>query len=183
MLPATAVSIAAATSGDPSALIDAVRRSIGEVAPGSAVHWTGTMADEIALEYAPARFYGVLVTAFSASALLLTSVGLFALLWHTAAARTGEMGLRLALGARRAGIAWLLVSAGARPVLLGVGMGLLGALWCADWMTGFLYDVPAMDPLSFAGATALLLVVCLGASWLPARRAASVDPLVALKTE
>ncbi|MBA3639296.1 MAG: ABC transporter permease [Acidobacteria bacterium] len=177
------VSIAAATSVDPASIISAVRGSIAQVAPGSAVHWTGTMADEVALEYAPSRFYGVLVSAFSASALLLTSVGLFALLWNTAAARTGEMGLRLALGARRGGIAWLLVSAGARPVALGIGLGLLGALWCADWMAAFLYDLPALDPVSFGGATALLLLVCLGASLIPARRAASVDPLVALKRE
>jgi putative ABC transport system permease protein len=141
------------------------------------------MDDEVALEYAPARFYGVLVSAFSLSALLLTSVGLFALLWNSAAARTGEMGLRLALGARRIGIGWLLISSGARPVLLGVALGLLGALWSADALGRFLYDVRSLDPLSFGGATALLLAVCLAASFLPARRAARVDPLTALRAE
>jgi putative ABC transport system permease protein len=179
--PVTTVSIAATTTGDPAPLIEAARRAIGRVAPTSAVHWTSTMDDEVALEYAPARFYGVLVSAFSASALLLTSVGLFALLWNSAAARTGEMGLRLALGARRAGIGWLLISSGARPVLLGVSLGLLAALWCADAIGALLYEVPALDPLSFGGATLLLLLVSLTASLLPARRAASVDPGEALK--
>jgi ABC-type lipoprotein release transport system permease subunit len=93
------------------------------------------------------------------------------------------MGLRLALGARRAAIAWLLISSGARPVLLGVALGMLGALWCADALGGFLYDVRPLDPLSFGGATLLLLSVCLAASLIPARRAAGVDPLTALRAE
>lgn len=181
--PVTTVSVAAATPGDPAALIEQVRRGIGRVAPSSAVHWTSTMEDEVALEYAPARFYGVLVSGFSVSALVLTSVGLFALLWNSATARTGEMGLRLALGARRAGIGWLLVASGARPVLLGLAAGLLGALWCAEALGGLLYDVRPLDPLSFGGATILLLAVCLAASLLPARRAANVDPLTALRAE
>ena len=181
--PVTTVSVAASTPGDPAPLIDAARRAIGRVAPTSAVHWTSTMDEEVALEYAPARFYGVLVTGFSISALLLTSVGLFALLWNSAAARTAEMGLRLALGAGRTGIGWLLISSGTRPVLLGVAAGILGALWCADAMRGFLYDVRPIDPLAFGGATGLLVLVCLLASLLPAKRAATVDPLTALKAE
>ena len=117
----------------------------------------------------------------AASALLLTSVGLFALLWNSAAARTGEMGLRLALGARRAGIGWLLISSGARPVLFGVALGLLGALWSADALGRFLYDVRSFDPLSFGGATTQQLAVCLAASLQPARRPARVDPRTALR--
>jgi hypothetical protein len=181
--PVTQVSIAASTRGDADALIEAVRRAIGRVAPASAVHWTSTMDAEVAVEYAPARFYGVLVAAFSMGALVLTSVGLFALLWNTAAARTGEMGLRLALGAGRTGMGLLVIASGARPVLIGIAAGALGALWAADALSVFLYDVRSFDPLSFGGATALLMLVCLVASLLPASRAARVDPLVALRAE
>ena len=181
--PGLTVSIAVATAGSAAVIIEPSRRSIVRVAPTSAIHWVGTMSADIALEYAPARFYGALVGAFSLSALLLTCVGLFALLWHTAATRTGEMGLRLALGARPAGVAWLIVASATRPLLLGATVGLLGALWAGEWLRGFLYGVPPLDPVSLAGATAVMVLGCLAASLLPARRAASVDPLTALKSE
>ena len=119
----TIVSIAASTSGQASSLIDPIRRAVASIAPASAIHWTGTMAEDVALEYAPARFYSVLVTAFSTSAMLLTGVGLFALLWNAAVRRTGEMGLRFALGAPRRSVAWLILSAGLRPTLTGAAAG------------------------------------------------------------
>jgi putative ABC transport system permease protein len=181
--PAGTVSVAVATTGPAASIIEPARRAIVRAAPTSAVHWISTMRDEVALEYAPARFYGALVGAFSLSALLLTCVGLFALLWHTAAARTGEMGLRLALGARPAGVAWLIVSSAARPLAAGAIAGMLGALWAGDWLRGFLYTVPALDPVSLMAATGMMVAACLVAAFLPARRAATVDPLSALKGE
>ena len=181
--PVTLVSIAAATSTAPASLIEPIRAQIARVAPASAVHWTSTMDEEVALEYAPARFYGVLVAAFSSSAMLLTGAGLFALLWNAATRRTGEMGLRLALGAPRRSVAMLMVAAGARPVALGGAVGLLGALWIADAVKSLLYEVPSFDPVSFATALLLMLLVALIAAFVPARRAATVDPMVALRTE
>jgi ABC-type antimicrobial peptide transport system permease subunit len=156
---------------------------VATVVPGSAIHWTGTMAGEVALEYAPARFYSMLVGSFSAGAVLLSGVGLFALLWHTASSRIGEMGLRSALGASRTRIAALILLAGSRPLAVGSAVGLLGALWCGDWLRGFLYGVEPLDPTSLALAVVLVSLVGVAASLVPARRAASVDPLVALKTE
>jgi ABC-type antimicrobial peptide transport system permease subunit len=141
------------------------------------------MAEDVAVEYAPARFYGILIAAFSLSALLLTAAGLFALLWNAAVRRTGEMGLRFALGASRRSVAMLLVLAGAKPVLFGSAAGLLGALWIGDAVKALLYDVPPFDVVSFAGALVTLALVSLAAALAPARRAASVDPLVALRTE
>jgi putative ABC transport system permease protein len=181
--PALTVSVAVATTGSASSIIEPARRSIARMAPTSAIHWVGTMADDVALEYAPARFYGALVGAFSLSALLLTCVGLFALLWHTAATRTGEMGLRLALGAQPSGVAWLVVASATRPLMIGAVIGMLGALWVGEWLRGFLYGVPPLDPVSLAGATTVMVLGCLAASLLPAHRAASVDPLIALKSE
>jgi hypothetical protein len=97
--PSTVVSVGVWTAGDPSQMIEPVRRAIAAIVPRSAVHWTSTMDDEVALEYEASRFYSLIVAAFSLSALLLTSIGLFALLSHAAAQRMGEMGLRMALGA------------------------------------------------------------------------------------
>lgn len=181
--PVTLVSIAAWTPGSAAALIEPIRARLARVAPTSAVHWTSAMEDEIALEYAPARFYSVLVAAFSSSAMLLTAAGLFALLWNAAARRTGEMGLRLALGASRRSVAVLMLEAGARPLAVGGAIGLIGALWIADGLKSLLYEIPPFDPASFAASLAMLLAVALIAALLPARRAASVDPMVALRSE
>ena len=181
--PMTVVSIGAWTSGDPGALIEPLRRRIASIAPASAVHWTGPMDEEIAVEYAPTRFYLVLVAAFSLSALALTSIGVYALLSHAAARRTGEMGLRLALGAPRASIAVLLLRGGLRPLVFGIGGGLAGAALVARGMGTMLYGVGRFDALSFSVAVGVLLAVALAAGLLPARRAASLDPLAALRTD
>ena len=181
--PVGTVSFAAASSGPAASLIEPIRRSIARVTPTSAVHWTATMEDAVAFEYSPARFYGVLIAAFCASAMLLTGAGLFALLWNGAVRRTGEMGLRFALGASRRQVAVLMFSAAAKPVALGSVCGLLAALWIAEAVASLLYDVPAFDPLSFAVALALLAAVALAAAMVPAHRAASVDPMVALRSE
>ena len=182
-LPQSIISIAAATDGSATALVEPIRRAVAGVTPTSAVHWTGVMDDEVALEYAPAKFYGVLIALFSASAMLLTGAGLLALLWHASVRRTAEMGLRFALGATRTGVALLIVRAGMAPIVTGVLAGLVGALWAADAIKALLYDVPPFDPLAFAAAFALLAGVAALAAWLPARRAARVDPLVALRSE
>ncbi len=181
--PMAVVSIGASTAGDPAALIEPLRRRIGAIVPASAVHWTSAMADEVALEYAPTRFYAVLVAAFSASALALTSIGLFALLSHAASRRTSEMGLRLALGASRASAAGLLLRTGVLPVVAGVMGGLAGAAAVAQAMGGMLYGVGSFDTVAFAAAVVALAGVALAAGLLPARRVARVDPVIALRAE
>jgi predicted permease len=175
------VSIAAITSGDPAALIDPLRREINRLAPGSAVHWTGTMEGETSLEYASTRFYALLVGVFSGSALALTSVGLFALLSHTATRRSAEMGLRLALGASPGQVAVLLLRTGLAPLAAGGAAGLAGAAWASSAMRSLIYDVSAGDVLTFSLALATLALVALAAGLLPARRVASVDPAAIMK--
>ncbi len=181
--PISVVSIGASTSGDPATLLEPLRRRIGEIAPASAVHWVSAMGDEIASEYAPTRFYTVLVVAFSSSALALTSIGLFALLSHAAARRTGEMGLRQALGASRWSTARLLLQGSLQPVVVGVVAGIaLGAL-VSRTMAGLLFGIGSLDLVSFAASTGALLVVTLLAGLVPARRVARIDPVVALRNE
>ena len=183
LAPGMRVSIGALSRGDAASLIDPIRRRLAQVAPTSAVHWTGTMADDVAVEYASTRFYGVLVAAFSSSAMLLTGAGLFALLWNASIRRTGEMGLRFALGASRRSVAMLLVTACVRPVAYGAAAGLLASLWISDAVEALLYEVPSLDPVAFSLAVGLLGVVCLAAALGPAGRAARVDPIVALRGE
>jgi putative ABC transport system permease protein len=181
--PQTIVSIGASTAGDPEALVEPLRRRIAAMLPASAVHWTSAMGNEVAVEYAPARFYTVLVAAFSASALLLTSIGLFALLSHAAARRTSEMGLRLALGASPASAAGLLLRAGVLPVAVGIGGGLVGAMVVARAMSGLLYGIGRFDTSTFAAAVIALLGVTTAAGLIPARRVARIDPIAALRTD
>ena len=179
--PVTQVSLAAFTRGDPAALVEPLRRRIVEIAPTSAVHWTGTMEDEVGLEYAPTRFYALLVTLFSTSALAVTSLGLFALLSHGAARRRGEMGVRLALGATPGNVGMLLVRSAMLPLAGGITGGLAGAGWVSGAMRGLIYDVGSLDLTAFTAAIAALALVALTASLVPARRVASIDPLIVLR--
>jgi putative ABC transport system permease protein len=179
--PAMLFSIGVRTTGDPASMLAPVRAAIGSMVPASAVHWTSTMEDELALEYAPSRFYSVIVSLFSLSALVLTSIGLFALLSHAASQRMREMGLRLALGATSVSTAALLMRTGLTPLTIGVIVGLGGAMATTRLMSGLLYGINRFDAVSFAGAVAALIGVSLLAAAIPARRVATVDPAVMLR--
>jgi putative ABC transport system permease protein len=179
--PAMVVSIGVAATDDPSTLIAPLRRVIGSIVPASAVHWTSAMEDEIAVEYAPSRFYSVIVVMFSLSALLLTSLGLFALLSHAAAQRIAEMGLRLALGATPRATGALLLRTGLVPLSIGVTGGLAGATLASNLMQAMLYGIDAFDAVTFAAAVVIMLAVALAAGSMPARRVARADPAITLR--
>jgi putative ABC transport system permease protein len=181
LYPLRTVSAAVSMRGDAAAALEPLRRRIASVAPTSAVQWTSTMREELALEVQPARFYALLVTAFSTSALLLTAVGVFAVLSHGVSRRTGEIGLRMALGARAVDIAWLVLESGSRALGAGVVAGLAGAVVLGRAVSGVLYEVPPLDGAAFAAATAVLLLVALPAGLLPARRASRLQPMAALR--
>jgi predicted permease len=181
--PSRRVSLAALARGDAAPLVDALRRRLGEIAPTSAVHWTSTMTDELASEFAPSRFHALLLATFSASALLLTGVGIFALLAHSVARRTSEIGLRVALGATPRRVLRLVVGAGITPLVGGFALGLVAAAGTARLLGRLLYDVSPRDGVAFAGAVLAVLLVALPAALLPARRATSLDPMRALRDE
>ena len=181
--PSTVVSIGASTSGDPSAVIEQLRRRIASIAPASAVHWTSTMADEVSLEYQPTRFYTVLVALFSSSALALTSVGLFALLAHAAARRTGEMGLRLALGASRGSTVRLLFAGALVPLAAGIVAGCAIAVGVTRAMTSLLYGATGFDVVTLIVSVSVMLAVGLAAAAIPARRVASIDAAGVLRSD
>jgi predicted permease len=177
------ISIGVFTRGDEAAIVEPLRQRIGRVAPTSAVYWTVTMRDALSIEYAAPRFYAVLVNAFSVSALLLTGVGLFAVLSHLVSRRTGEIGLRRALGASALHLAGYIVRLSLPPLAAGMAAGALGAMVIARTAAGVLYGISPFDAAAFAGGAAAVCAVAVIAAAVPARRAATVDPMVALRRE
>jgi predicted permease len=181
--PSPVVSIAVHTALPPEAMIEPLRRVLAQQAPGSAVHWISTMQEQLADEYAAARFYLALMTLFAATALLLAGVGLFALLSHALLARQREIGVRLALGADAARIARLLLGDGLRLLGLGLGAGVVLAWLGARTIEATLYGIAAFDPLAYLGAALLLTFTTLAATLGPLRRAVRLAPTQALQAD
>ena len=142
-----------------------------------------TMAERVARSVAHRRFVMLVLTAFGGVALLLAAVGIYGVLSYSVARRTKEIGVRVALGARSTTVLGMVVGDSMRPVLWGTALGFAGAIALSRVLRGLVYGVGVTDPLAFGGATAALLIVALLASWIPARRASKVDPVIALRAE
>jgi putative ABC transport system permease protein len=129
------------------------------------------------------RFNLMLLGSFAALALILAAVGLYGLISYTTARRTHEIGIRIALGAQTGAVMKLVIGQGIKLALIGVLIGMGGALAVTQLMRSLLFGVSAIDPLTFVVVAVSLTLVALAACWIPARRATKVDPLVALKYE
>ena len=129
------------------------------------------------------RFNLIPIALFAVLALTLAAVGIYGVMAYTVTQRTQEIGIRVALGARRGDVLKLMLGHGLRLALLGTVIGMAGALGLTRLMTGLLYEVKPSEPITFLGVSALLTSVTLLACWLPAHRAAKLDPMVALRTE
>ena len=132
---------------------------------------------------APQRFNLSLLALFAALGLLLAAVGIYGVLAYAVAQRTHEIGIRLALGAQTKGVLWLVVRQGMLLALIGVALGLAGSLALTRVLSSLLYGVTATDPITFGAVAALLSAVAFVACYMPAQRAAGVDPLEALRHE
>jgi putative ABC transport system permease protein len=142
-----------------------------------------TMNQVMADTVARARFNTLLLGLFAGLATLLSAVGIFGVMNYSVQMRTREIGLRMALGAQPRRVLLLVLRQGLLLTLIGIGVGLAGALVLSRVMSGLLYGVGTSDPLTFASIVVLLGVVSLVACYIPARRATRVDPLIALKYE
>jgi predicted permease len=176
-------SLVVRTSNDPSNLIAPLRDQILSIDPNQPLYDVRTMDDRLAQSLEVRRFAVTLLVTFAALALLLAAVGLYGVIGYTVGQRTQEIGIRMALGARAGNVVGLVVGQGLRLAAIGLGIGLISAYAMNRAMAGFLFGVTATDPVTFVGVPALVLVVALLSSYLPAARAAKVNPNTALHSE
>lgn len=181
--PRSAVTLIVRTAGNPRDLVAPVRGAVRETDPALAVAESMTLTESLELSLLPQRAGGLLLTGFGLLGLVLASMGIYGVIAYTVAQRTREVGIRMALGASSVSVVGLVVRYAARLVLIGVVIGLVAAFALARLVRGFLTGLDPSDPLTYGGVVAVLCGVALLAAWLPARRAARVDPMVALRQE
>jgi predicted permease len=177
------MSLVIRTTREPSTLVGAVRREIGTLDPSLPVADVRTMEDVVGASLSTPRFTGILMMVFAALAIMLSAIGIYGVLSYLVSRRTREIGIRVAIGAGRAQVVQMIMRQALAMTLLGIGIGLAGALWAARLMAPMLHGVTAEDPLTFAAVAALLACVAISASLVPALRATRVDPILALKAE
>jgi len=165
----------------PASLVPSVRGVVRDLDHLIALFDVQTMQERMAASVGAQHFYATLVATFAAVALLLSAVGLYGVIAYTVTQRTHEMGVRVALGASASRIARMVVAEGLTLTLVGAAVGIVCAFFAARVIASLLYGVGSSDPLTFIGAVLALCVVAAAASYLPARRAAAVDPLVAMR--
>ena len=171
------------TKVDPNAMLSVVRSEIAALDPTQAITRVATMDELVATHLAQPRFSAVLLNWLSGLALLLAAVGIYGVLAYSVAQRTGEFGVRLALGARSSDILKLVIGQGMRLVVAGLLIGLVASSVLTRLLEKLLFGVSTTDPLTFGVVALLLTAVALLACWLPARRATKVDPMIALRHE
>ncbi|HEY5219732.1 MAG TPA: ABC transporter permease [Gemmatimonadaceae bacterium] len=171
------------TTGDVSAVLPDMQRILRDVDPDLGIWRAQSLGEMIAAQNAQPRLTALLLSAFGLSALVLAAIGLYGVMASAVRERTREMGVRLALGATPEQLRREVLARAFRIAAIGALIGLAGALTVARLMRALLFDVSPTDPLALAGACALLMVVALGAAYLPARRATRIDPAQALRAD
>ena len=171
------------TASDPVALAAAVTEVIHKADPNLPVTHVMTMDGLLTDSISPRRFSATLVGVFAVLAVVLAAVGIYGVMSYTVSQRTQEIGVRMALGAQLASVRTMILGQTLKLTLIGVAIGLAGAFVVARFLTSLLFGVGTYDPVTFLGVASLLVAVALAASYLPARRAMRVDPIVALRYE
>ena len=171
------------SSGDPTRLAGAVRAVIASIDPEQPVAKMQTMEQVVAESLNQPRFTSLLLAIFAGIALTLAIVGIYGVLFYNVSQRTHEIGIRMALGARKFDVLKMILGHGMALTLLGVGIGLGLALAVSKYLQKLLFEIQPTDPMTYAGVAALLATVALVACYIPARRATRVDPMVALRYE
>jgi putative ABC transport system permease protein len=181
--PDPVMTLVVRTSGDPHRVLPAIRRELAAVDPQQSFWAERTMDELVGASLAPRRFDLTLLAGFAATALLLAAVGLYGLIAYSVSQRTQEIGIRMALGAGQRLVLGLVLRDGMVLTTAGVGIGLVAAALLSRVLRSQLYDVGTIDPLAYGGVVVVFAVIAALASYVPARRAASVDPVEALRTE
>ena len=176
-------SIAIRTSMPPEQMENALRAAVREIDPQLPLDQVQTMEHVVAASEAPRSFNTALISAFAAAAVLLAILGIYSVIAFSVALRMQEIAIRMALGSQRIGIVRLILTSGAKLAVIGCAIGLVGALFASRLLVSMLFEVSAFDPLVLTAATLSVLLLALGATFLPARRAAAIDPITALRAE
>jgi predicted permease len=167
----------------PEQMTDALRATVHSIDPQLPLTHVETMEHVIAGGQASRRFNTVLVSAFAGAAVLLALIGIYSVIAFTAALRTQEMAIRLALGSQRASVMQLVLTSGAKLGLAGCALGAIGAVFATRLLRSLLFQVDPLDPLVLVLAAMSILLIALAASVIPARRAAAIEPMQALRSE
>jgi putative ABC transport system permease protein len=181
--PVDAFTVAVRTSGDALALVPTLRRTVAALDPLLPLANIHSLGDLVDASIAGRRFTLLVFLLFGAIAVAMSAVGVYGVLAYLVSQRTREIGLRLAIGASPSDVVWLFVREGAVLILVGVSAGLAGALAGGRWIAALLFGVTPADPATFAAAVFTLALTAACATYLPARRAASVDPTEALRAD
>jgi putative ABC transport system permease protein len=171
------------TDGPPDALLPAIRQRVHELDPELALANVRTMDEWLSNSAAQPRLNTVLLSVFAFVALLIASIGIYGVLAYSVSQRTAELGLRMALGATPQGVLRLIVVEGMKVALVGIAVGVLGGVAVGRAVSSLVFGVAVRDPATFTGVALMLATVALAACAIPARRAAKVDPMVALRYE
>jgi putative ABC transport system permease protein len=177
------LTLVARTTVDPASVASQLRAEIQKIDPEIPVYSVSTIMDRLAAQTSETRSYALLIGSFAVLAMFLSVVGIYGVMSYTVAERTREIGVRMALGAGSANVLRLVVGRGMRLASLGVALGLAGAYALTRLMSSLLFDVTSTDPFTFALAAAIFVAVALAANVIPARRAARLDPMEALRHE
>jgi len=176
--------LVARTSADPAALASTLRQTVKDVEPSQAATYDlQSMEQRLADSLGPRRFAVTLLSVFAGIALFLAALGLYGIISYSVALRTQEIGIRMALGARRLEVLRMVVGQGMRLVAAGISVGLVVAFAFAEALSSQLFEVSAFDPVTLLAMVLVMAAVAVLASYIPARRAANVDPIVALRYE
>jgi putative ABC transport system permease protein len=172
------------TANEPMSLLNAVQHEIWATDSNAATTLTGTLEGFISqFSYAGPRFGFLLMSIFASVGLILVTIGVYSVLAYSTSCRTQEIGIRMALGANTSNVLSMVLQMGLKLIVIGVGLGLIVSFALGRVLATQLWGVSAYDPLTLIAVPIVLLLTGLVACWLPARRAASVDPLVALRYE
>jgi putative ABC transport system permease protein len=183
LYPVRLASLAVRVTADPHGVVPDIRRAVWSIDPDQPITGVRTLDEVLSASMAQRRFNMTLLASFAVLAVGLALVGVYGVVAYAAAQRTREIGIRVALGASRRDVVAMIVRGGLQWSIAGVIAGMLGAYAATRLMTGLLFDMSPTDPVTFIAIAAAMIAVSTAASYIPAARAASVDPIAALRTE